>query len=421
MRWRSLGRVAPLVVLALLAASCGGDDGDGDGQAGGGEEKNCTWVIGTMGALSGDYASLGGPIFDGIEFAVTEANEAGDVPCNLELQREDSQGSPDQAPPLAQNLVINEELVACICPYFSGETEAVGDTFTEAGVLMSGTATADTLDEEGFETWFRSVASDGVQGPVAAQYIAEVLQPQSVAVVHDGQAYSKGLADSVLDELGDVAEGPFIINPEETDYSAVVADVKNVNPDVVYYGGYNPQAGTLLEQLRESGVEAQYFSDDGAKDPSFGETSGEFAEGALVTCPCVDPFQLDAAAEFVEGMQAEYGPDAPGTFAADMYDVTTFVIDALRELNGDESVEEVRAGCRHVLRRGRGSRGDQQDVHVERRRRVRSRTAPRHLDLRVEREGQELRRTRLGRGADAVASSVRIRKAPGSPGGLSTG
>ena len=345
MRLKALGRVAPLlVVMALLAVACG-DDGDGNGGSGSGdgEDKDCTWVIGTMGALSGDYATLGKPISEGIEYAVNEANDAGDLACELSLQQEDSQGSPDQAPALAQSLVINEELVACVCPYFSGETIAVGDTFAEAGVLMSGTGTNDTIDDKEFDTWFRSVASDGVQGPVAAQYIAEVLQPETVAVVHDGQDYSKGLADSVLEELGDTAEGPFIINPEETDYSTVIADVKQVNPDVVYYGGYNPQAPTLLRQLREAGIEAQFFSDDGAKDPSFGETLGELAEGALVTCPCVDPNQIDGAADFVEGMRAEYGENAPGTFSADMYDVTTFVIDALAELDGSEPIEDVRA------------------------------------------------------------------------------
>jgi branched-chain amino acid transport system substrate-binding protein len=285
---------------------------------------------------------LGSPIFEGIEYAVDEANESADLACDLELQREDSQGSSDQAPPLAQRLVINEELVACICPYFSGETLAVGNTFTEAGILMSGTGTNDTIDEQEYETWFRSVASDGVQGPTAAEYISSVLQPTTVAVVHDGQDYSKGLADTVLEELGDAAEGPFVIQPEETDYSAVVADVKQVNPDVVYYGGYNPQAGTLLRQLREAGIEATYFSDDGAKDPSFGESTGALAEGTLVTCPCVDPLKLDAAQAFVEGMQEEYGENAPGTFSADMYDVTTFVVDALAELDGSEPIEEVR-------------------------------------------------------------------------------
>jgi branched-chain amino acid transport system substrate-binding protein len=330
--------------LAMVAVACG-DDGDGGG-GGGGETADCTWKIGTMGALSGDYATLGGPIYDGIEYAVNEANEAGDVPCTLELAREDSQGTPESAPPLAQNLVQDPELVACVCPYFSGETLAVGDIFKEANILMSGTATSDEVDDKDFGVWFRAVASDGVQGPAAAAYIAEVLQPTTVAVVHDNQDYSKGLADSVLSELGDAAEGPFTISPEETDYSATVSQVKSVDPDVVYYGGYNPQAGQLLNQLREAGVEAAYVSDDGAKDPSFGEVPGDLAEGSVVTCPCADPAKVEGAEDFVQGMQEEYGENAPGTFAADMYDVTTFVVDALSELNGDEPIEEVR---QHVI------------------------------------------------------------------------
>ena len=45
-------------------------------------------------------------------------------------------------------------------------------------------------------------------------------------------------------------------------------------------------------------------------------------------------------------MRAEYGENAPGTFAADMFDVTNIIIAALSELNGDEDIEEVRA---HVV------------------------------------------------------------------------
>ena len=105
--------MALISALALVAAACGGDDDDGGGDAGGGEEEiDCSWTIGTMGALSGDFASLGGPIRDGVAYAVDQANEAGDVPCELTLEEEDSQGNPDQAPPLAQSLVENEELVA---------------------------------------------------------------------------------------------------------------------------------------------------------------------------------------------------------------------------------------------------------------------------------------------------------------------
>jgi branched-chain amino acid transport system substrate-binding protein len=298
-----------------------------------------------MGALSGDYAPLGQGIFQGIELAVEQANERGDLACRLEIQREDSQGSPDQAPPLAQKLVENDTLVACICPWFSGETLATGDIFSDAGVLISGTGTNDTIDEQGFKTWFRAVASDGVQGPTAAEYIREALNPRVVAVIHDNQDYSKGLAESVHEALGDLAVGPFVINPEETDYSAVVAQVLDANPDVVYYGGYTPQAGPLALQLHEAGVDAQFVSDDGTKDPSFGELAGPAAQGAIVTCPCVDPTKIDAAADFVAAHEERYG-EPPRTFGADTYDVTNIVIQALSELNGDEPIDEVRA---HVV------------------------------------------------------------------------
>ena len=135
--------------------------------------------------------------------AVDQANEAGDVPCELTLVEEDSQGNPDQAPPLAQSLVENEELVAVAGPYFSGETLAVGEIFSESGVLFTGTGTNETIDEQGYETWFRSVAPDNIQGEVAADYIANALGGGTVAVVHDNQDYSKGLADAVFKNLGE--------------------------------------------------------------------------------------------------------------------------------------------------------------------------------------------------------------------------
>ena len=330
--------VAMLSALALVAAACGGDDEDG-GEAGGGgddEKVECTWTVGTMGALSGDAASLGRPISEGVEYAVNQANEAGELPCEIEYTEEDSQGDPTQAPALAEKLVGTEDLIFCGCPYFSGETLATGQIFGAAGVAISGTGTNETIDEQGYPTWHRAVAPDNIQAEVAAQYISEGLGAQTTAIIHDNQDYSKGLADAVKKNLGDAAEGPFIINPEDPEFSAVVEQVNQVNPDVVFYGGYTPEAGPLLKQLREAGVDATFLSDDGTKAPDFGSLAGaENAEGALVTCPCADPLKIDAAADFVSGMQEAYGKNAPGTFAADVYDVTTMVLEGLKDYDGD--------------------------------------------------------------------------------------
>ena len=343
-KWLML--VAMLSALSLVAAACGGgDDGDEDGgDAAGGDQQTCEWVIGTMGALSGDAASLGRPIAQGVEFAVNQANEDGELPCKLKYMEEDSQGDPTQAPALAEKLAGTENLVFCACPYFSGETLATGDIFGAAGIAISGTGTNETIDEQGYPTWHRAVAPDNIQAEVAAAYIESGLKAQTTAVVHDNQDYSKGLADAVKENLGDAAEGPFIINPEETDFSSVVEQVAQVDPDVVFYGGYTPEAGPLLKQLREAGVDATFLSDDGSKDPTFGGLAGAAnAEGAFVTCPCADPLKIDAAQEFVDGMQEEFGKNAPGTFAADVYDVTAMVIEGLKDYEGDpEDITAVR-------------------------------------------------------------------------------
>ena len=349
-RPKYLALIAALCALALVAAACGGDEGEGDGNGEAQQDIECTWQIGTIGALSGDFATIGQPIFQGVEYGVDQLNEAGDLPCELELVEEDSQGDPNQAPQLARSLAEEENMVAIIGPYFSGESLAAGPIFTDAAIpWVTPSATNETIDDQGFDTFFRAVANDADQGPTAAEYITSALQPETVAVIHDNQDYSKGLADTVQSELGDVAEGPFIISPEETDYSAVVSKVQAADPDVVYYGGYSAQAGPLLKQLREAGVEAVFFSDDGTKDAAFGELAGKAAaEGALVTCPCADPLQLPAAEEFVSGIEEAYDRP-PGTFAADAFDSVNLIAEALMDADPEADVEEIRQSVIETL------------------------------------------------------------------------
>ena len=348
-RPKYLALIAALCAFALVAAACGGDDDEGGG-GGETEQVDCTWQIGTIGALSGDFATIGQPIFQGVEYGVDQLNEAGDLPCELELVEEDSQGDPNQAPQLARSLSEEESMVAIVGPYFSGESLAAGPIFSDAGIpWVTPSATNETIDDQGFETFFRAVANDADQGPTAAEYITSALQPQTVAVIHDNQDYSKGLADTVQSELGDIAEGPFIISPEEDDFSAVVTKVQQVDPDVVYYGGYSAQAGPLLKQLREAGVEATFFSDDGTKDSAFGELAGKSAaEGALVTCPCADPLQLPEAEEFVSGIEEAYDRP-PGTFAADAFDSVNLIAESLKDADPEADVEEIRSGIVETL------------------------------------------------------------------------
>ena len=338
---------AAVMALALIAASCGDEEPPPTSSPG--DREECTWTIATMGALSGDYATVGQPIADGVEYAVDQVNEEGTLRCEVEFLSEDSQGDSNQAPALAEKIIGDETVVFCACPYFSGETLAAGQIFSDAGLAISGTGTNETIDEQGFTTWFRAVAPDNIQAEVAAQYIDQAVGAGSVAVIHDNQDYSKGLAEGVAKNLSAEVVGgkAFIINPEEPDYSSVATQVAEAAPDIVFYGGYTAQAGPLAKQLHQAGFRGTFMTDDGAKDPSFGGLAGEAAEGSLASCPCVDPLKVDTATEFVQGMRDEYGRNSPGTFAADVYDVTNLAFDALEAYEGD--VEDIEAVRKHVV------------------------------------------------------------------------
>ncbi|HYP23705.1 MAG TPA: branched-chain amino acid ABC transporter substrate-binding protein [Actinomycetota bacterium] len=331
--------LAGVVVLTQLAVPLAG--------SGSAQTPPCTWSIGLMGALSGDAARYGRPIADGIRLAVDLANRERDLPCALAVHAKDSQGDPTQAPALARALVDDEQVVACVCGFFSGETLATGPIFDDGGLLMASTGSNRTIDEQGYDTWFRAVAADDRQGAAAARYIVEVLRPRSVSVVHDNQAYSKSLAEDVADGVGRRLEGKFVINPEEADYSAVVARLEKIRPDVVFYGGYSPQAGLLLRQMREAGVRSRFVTDEGAKNGWMRRYLRRSDGRARLTavCPCSDPTEIAAASTFVDEYVASYGK-RPRGYAADGFDMTNIAIDALRGLSGTETVEQARA---HVV------------------------------------------------------------------------
>ena len=220
------------------------------------------------------------------------------LPCTLELQSEDSQGDPNQAPPLARSLTENDELVAVVGPYFSGETLATGRSSARRTIVfVTPSATGATIDEQGFDDLLPSGGRRHHPGAGRGAATSRSLGATTVAVVHDNQDYSKGLADAVVAGLGGCRPpAPSSSPPRRPTTPRSSREVKATQPQIVFYGGYSPQAGPLLRQLREAGVEATFVSDDGTKDASFGDLAGPASEGALVTCPCVDPLQIPGRA-----------------------------------------------------------------------------------------------------------------------------
>jgi branched-chain amino acid transport system substrate-binding protein len=283
----------------------------------------CT-SIAFLGAETGPNAQLGLNMVGGIKLALSQYN-AKHANAQIKFQGFDSQGDPKQAPALATKIVGDSSICGVVGPGFSGESDATGKTFFEAGYpSISASATNVKLTQNGWTTWHRVIGNDAAQGAADAKYITTTLGAKKVFVIDDASTYGKGLATVVSGALGSAVTGTDEVTTGQTDFSATVAKVKGANVDALFYGGYYAESGLLVKQLRAAGWTGKFVSGDGSEDPAFITTAGAAAaNGALLSAPA-GPAPASFAAEY----KAANGT-AAGLYSTQAYDATNVFLAAL--------------------------------------------------------------------------------------------
>ncbi len=292
-------------------------DPAGDGKA------NCPPLsLAMAGALTGPDAALGINIKNGVQLAIDQHNAA-NAGCQVQLKTFDTEGDPQKATQVAPQIVDDAFTIGLIGPAFSGETKATGQVFDQAGlVAATASATNVTLSENGWKTFFRGLANDGVQGPSVANYLKNNLGNKKVCVVDDSTDYGLGLATAVRETLGSVADSSCNISVKkgDKDFSAAVNQVKGASPDSVFYSGYYAEAAPFVQQLRDGGYTGIFASADGTKDNEFVKQAGESSKDAILACPCGP-----ATGEFAKQYTEKFG-QAPGTYSTEGYDLGTIML-----------------------------------------------------------------------------------------------
>ena len=339
MQKSKLGRLAAATLgMALVIASCGSDAKTPDatteattgasteGTSGAATGVTCDAItIGYLGALSGDNGALGQNMVNGAQIAIDDFNAA-NPDCQVSLDKQDSQGDPAQATPLATTLANNASIIALIGPGFSGESKATMPTFETAGLpVISPSATNALLTTNGWKMFHRILANDDKQAPGIVQLIKGTIKSAKVGVIDDASDYGKGLADSVRTGLADLDIADATIDPKAADYSAAVTAMKDAGVDTVFYSGYYAEASKLLTQLRDAGVTATFVSGDGSLDPAFITGAGAAADGAYLTATGAPP---DVNADFAAKFNTAYGT-VPGLYSPESYDCAQVILAAI--------------------------------------------------------------------------------------------
>jgi len=303
---------------ALVAAGCSSSSSSATSSASTSSASaattSCVATIGMEGPLTGPTAVVGQEQLHFAELALTSDNLANKT--NITLVQGDIMG-PAQAVTVTQQFTSNPKIVAVVGPTGSQQVEAVGPLMARADLaFISGSATAVTLTQGEYPTFFRTVSKDSVQGPQDANYIVKTLHPKALMIVDDQEAYSTGLVSAMIPIFQ--AAGTTVdhesVQQTTTDFSSLVAKVTLATTVVVLPWQVAANAQQFGRNLAQEHKSAVIFGTDGLFSPGTFTIAGSYVSSFG---PDITAIPADAAiAAAATAKYGSFGTFGPPTFAA---------------------------------------------------------------------------------------------------------
>ncbi len=297
--------------------------------------------IGSASPLTGPQAHLGKDNENGAQLAVDEINAAGltldGKKVRIDLIAEDDQADPKAATTVAQKLV-DDGIVGVIGHLNSGATIPASKIYFDAGIpQISPSATAVSYTAQGYNTAYRVMTNDKQQGQVLGQYAVKQLGAKNVAVIDDRTAYGQGLADEF--EKAVKAAGGSVVAREyttdkSTDFMAILTSIKSHSPQVVFFGGMDPQAAPLAKQMKQLGLTAQLLGGDGMQTPKFISLANSDAEGTIASNPGLPLDSMPGGKSFKEKFNARFGEIQ--NYAPYAYDAVYVMVAAMQRAHSSD-------------------------------------------------------------------------------------
>lgn len=342
--------VAVMAAGLFLLGACGSPKASDSG----GSDDAKTIKIGGNFELSGAVAAYGEAENEGVKLAVEEINKDGGIDGKkIEYVSKDNKSDNNEAASVAANLTTKDEVVAIVGPATSGATKATLPNLTKAktpAVTPSGTDDAITVQKGKVQDYiFRSCFQDSFQGIVLAKYADENLKADKAVILGDNSSdYASGLKKAFKETYkGEiVAEENFTAG--DKDFQAMLTKIKDKDCNVIYIPGYYTEAGLIIKQAREMGIEQPIIGADGFGDEKLIETAGAsnvknvYYTGHFSTkAPATDKVE-----PFVAAFEKKYGKQ-PSSFNALAYDSVYMIKQAIED-EGKATPEAINKGLANL-------------------------------------------------------------------------
>ncbi len=296
------------------------------------EDKDTTIKIGLI------YSPTDpGTTRNGVELAVTLANEAGGINGKqIELLLRESNREPSRSVQHAKDL-ITEDVLVILGPDYSDEVVEVGAVAQEKGVPMMTTYPTNPKVTRNGNFSFQGAILDPDQATIMAKFAVEELEAMTAAVLTEiGDSYSEELSTAFIEDFK--SQGGMVTTQQfyemgTIDYTEQLTAINEVEPavDIVFLAGLGSEFPLAVKQAKseEFGIKATFLGGDGWDRPDLVEIGGMALEGSFFAnhfSPDADLSELGN--RFVSLYTEKFGV-APNGPAALGFDATNIVVEAM--------------------------------------------------------------------------------------------
>ena len=287
-----------------LLSGCGKSDSTSKAAAGG--EK--VIKIGVFEPTTGENGGGGSQELLGMRYA-NETHPTvtiGGEEYKVELVVVDNKSDKTEAVNAAQKLV-SEKVSVVLGSYGSGVSIAAGQIFADAKIPAIGASCTNPQVTQGNDFYFRVCFLDPFQGTVMANYATDNGAATAAVITQLGDDYSSGLGSffkNAFIELGGTVVSEEQFQTNQTDFKAILTNIKAQNPDIIFAPSSITTAPLIIKQARELGITATIAAGDTWENSTIIENAGDSANGVVISTffDEAEPAN-DEAAAFISGFK----------------------------------------------------------------------------------------------------------------------
>jgi branched-chain amino acid transport system substrate-binding protein len=298
-----------------------------------------TVKIAYIGPLTGGVSANGIGGRNSADLAVRLKNQDPNAKYKYELVAADDECKPNVGVQVATKIASDNSIIAGVTHYCSAVAMSTVDVYHKFGlpVMVWGAVLPEITYANNYKEVHRVNGTMINQNEVAAKFLTGLGYKKWV-IIHDTTDYGKGhnkYFSQFLTKNGGQILGTFGVTADQQDFTAELTKVKELKPEVVYFGGLTPIGIRIRTQMDRLGIKAVFEGTSGIKSDAYIEGLGKLSEGSLSFIEGAPWEKLPGGLGFIAKYNQQKYSDAPEAYGPFAYTAATLIIDAIEKAGPD--------------------------------------------------------------------------------------